>query len=131
MLGHYYEKHRCFELEKDNGAKITWVLSTIKELEHIDMKKLQSSYKEVKVKPVESSPQKLKEKELRKDKTLIVADGRNVAIKHGRNEFFSVKGLEIVVKFWTDKNFPILIIRPEYCFDEEEINRRRLQNVIC
>lgn len=131
MLGHYYEKNRCFELEKDNGAKITWVLSTIKELEHIDMKKLQSSYKEVKVKPVESSPQKLKEKELRKDKTLIVADGRNVAIKHGRNEFFSVKGLEIVVKFWTDKNFPILIILPEYCFDEEEINRRRLQNVMC
>ena len=93
------------------------------------MKKLQPSYKEVRVRLIESSPQKLREKELRKDKTLIVADGRNVAIKHGRNEFFSVRGLEIVVKYWSDRGYPILIILPDYCFDDEEINRRRMQNV--
>lgn len=129
MLSHHYEKHRCFELERDNHAKITWVLSTIQQLEHIDMKKLQPRYSEVRVKPIESSPQKLKEKQLRKDKTMIVADGRNVAIKHGRDEFFSVKGLELVIKYWTSRDYPVLIILPDYCFDEEEVNRRRSQNV--
>lgn len=128
MLSHHYEKHRCFELEKDNHVKITWILTTIQQLEHIDMKKLQPSYKEVRVKPVES-PQKLKQKEPRKDKTLIVADGRNVAIKHGRDEYFSVRGLEIIVKYWQERGYPILIVLPDYCFDAEEIDRRRQQNV--
>lgn len=49
---------------------------------------------------------------MRKDRTLIVADGRNVAIKHGKDEYFSAKGLEIMVSYWQKKGFPVLIMLP-------------------
>jgi hypothetical protein len=93
-------------------------LHAIQQLEHIDLKKLQPSYKEVKVKSIEQGLMHLNQREIRKDKTLIVADGRNVAIKHGKNEYFSTKGLEIMVKYWSGKGYSVVIILPDYCFDE-------------
>lgn len=94
--------------------------------------KLEDGMREgMKVKEVaEKDKDRVKRMMLRKDRTLIVADGRNIAVGHGKNQYFSAKGLEIVVKYWTDKGYPVLIILPDYCFDEKEIARKRTLGVI-
>jgi hypothetical protein len=34
------------------------------------------------------------------EKPLIIVDASNVAMRHGKNSFFSVKGIQIVVEYW-------------------------------
>jgi Ni,Fe-hydrogenase maturation factor len=34
------------------------------------------------------------------EKPLIIVDAQNVAMRHGKNSFFSVKGIQAVVEYW-------------------------------
>lgn len=72
------------ELERDNTMKVAWVVETIEKFEHIEHKLKDGKKADVKVR-VKEEKEKEKRLVVRKDRTLIVADGRNVAIRHGKN----------------------------------------------
>lgn len=64
----------------------------------------------------------------RKRKPLIILDAQNVAMKHGRDKLFSVKGIQIAVNYWVKNGHKVVCFLPEYLFDYEQVNKRRLEN---
>ncbi|KRX00081.1 hypothetical protein PPERSA_07278 [Pseudocohnilembus persalinus] len=53
-------------------------------------------------------------------KTLIIVDGMNVAIRHGKDKRFSSQGLKAVVDFFLPKKHNVLILLPDFCFNKEQ-----------
>lgn len=53
------------------------------------------------------------------EKPLIVLDAQNVAMKHGRDKLFSVKGIHIAVNYWHKNGHKVICFLPEYLFDYE------------
>lgn len=60
-----------------------------------------------------------------KDKTLIILDGQNVAIRHGDTQF-SAEGLQIALDYWIKRGHPVHAMLPDYCFNKEEVARRKV-----
>lgn len=61
-----------------------------------------------------SSPQRNKSHNKGKKTTpLIVIDGPNVAMKHGKKKNFSVAGLTIALRYYTSRGFDALAFVPE------------------
>ena len=38
---------------------------------------------------------------------------------------FKTQGILCSVKFWHDKGHPVMVILPDYCFNEMEVEKRR------
>ena len=55
---------------------------------------------------------------------LIVMDAENIAMNHGRNLFFSVKGIEIVRDFYEKQGHIVVGFVPEYCLDNRNWSSR-------
>ena len=47
-----------------------------------------------------------------------------MAIRHGYN-YFSCKGLKIVVDYWKEKGHEVVVLLPDYFFKEEEVERKK------
>jgi hypothetical protein len=62
-----------------------------------------------------------------KKKPLIVIDAQNVAMKHGRDKLFSVKGIQIAVNYWVKNGHKVVCFLPEYLFDYEQVNKRKAE----
>ena len=58
-------------------------------------------------------------------KTMIVIDGMNAAIRHGHNKRFSSKGLRIAIDFWISKKHIVLVLLPDFCFNKEDAIKRQ------
>lgn len=54
-------------------------------------------------------------------KPLIVIDAQNIAMKHGKDKLFSVKGIQIAVNYWNKNGHRVVGFLPEYLFDYEEV----------
>ena len=51
------------------------------------------------------------------EKPWIVVDASNVAMRHGKNQLFSVKGLQIVLEYWAKNGHQVICFLPDYLFD--------------
>lgn len=60
---------------------------------------------------------------------MIVVDGQNVAIRHGKDHF-SAQGLQITADYWQQKGHKVIILLPDYFFKTEEVEKKQasLQN---
>ena len=63
-----------------------------------------------------------------KAKTLIVIDGQNVALRHSETQF-SAKALQLVIQYWLRKGHPVHVLLPDYCFDKEEVAKRKRDSI--
>ena len=54
-------------------------------------------------------------------KPLIVLDAQNVAMMHGRNKIFSVKGIHLAINYWQKNGHKVICFLPEYLFDYEQV----------
>ena len=54
-------------------------------------------------------------------KPLVVIDAQNIAMKHGRDKQFSVKGIQIAVNYWSKNGHRVVGFLPEYLFDYQEV----------
>jgi hypothetical protein len=54
-------------------------------------------------------------------KPLVVIDAQNIAMKHGRDKLFSVKGIQIAVNYWSKNGHRVVGFLPEYLFDYQEV----------
>lgn len=59
------------------------------------------------------------------EKPLIVLDAQNVAMKHGRDKLFSVKGIHIAVNYWHKNGHKVICFLPEYLFDYEQVETNK------
>lgn len=59
-----------------------------------------------------------------KEKTLIVLDGQNVAIRHGDTRFSSA-GLKLAIDYWVEKGHQVHVMLPDYYFKKEEVAMKR------
>ena len=55
---------------------------------------------------------------------LIIMDAENIAMKHGRHCFFSVRGIEIVRDYFERRGHKVIGFIPEYCLDERNWKER-------
>jgi hypothetical protein len=46
-----------------------------------------------------------------------VLDAQNIAMRHGKDKFFSTKGIEIAVNFWKNNGHKVVSFLPDYLFD--------------
>jgi len=62
-------------------------------------------------------------------KPLIVLDAQNVAMKHGKDKLFSVKGIQLAVNYWHKNGHKVIGFLPEYLFDHDQVasNKRMKQ----
>ena len=51
------------------------------------------------------------------EKPLIVLDVQNVAMRHGKDTFFSTKGIQIAIQWWEKNGHKVIGFLPEYLFD--------------
>ena len=54
-------------------------------------------------------------------KPLIVLDAQNIAMRHGKDKFFSTKGIEIAVNFWSKNGHKVVSFLPDYLFDYDQV----------
>jgi hypothetical protein len=52
-------------------------------------------------------------------KPVIVIDGQNIAMRHGKGNFFSTRGLVITINYWRKNGHSVICFLPEYLFDYE------------
>ena len=60
-----------------------------------------------------------------RDKNMIILDGQNVAIRYGDTQF-SAEGLQIALDYWIKKGHQAHVMLPDYCFNKEEVARRKV-----
>jgi hypothetical protein len=64
------------------------------------------------------------------EKPLIIIDASNVAMRHGKNSFFSVKGLQIVVEYWQKNGHQVVCFLPDYLFSYDQVAlKKKLNNL--
>jgi hypothetical protein len=56
-----------------------------------------------------------------KSKPLIVIDAQNVAMRHGKDKNFSVKGLHLCINYWIKNGHKVVCFVPEYLLDFEQV----------
>lgn len=59
------------------------------------------------------------------EKPLIVIDASNVAMRHGKNSFFSVKGIQVVVEYWQKNGHKVVCFLPDYLFSHDQVNLKK------
>ena len=63
---------------------------------------------------------------IKKQKSLILLDASNIAMRHGGNKVFSTKGIEIAMQYFTMNGHRVLSFLPEYLFrNKEESNNMK------
>lgn len=61
---------------------------------------------------------------------MIVIDAQNIAMKHGKDKVFSVKGIQIAVNYWNKNGHRVVGFLPEYLFDYEEVaNQKKMKDM--
>lgn len=62
-------------------------------------------------------------------KPLIVIDGMNVAIRYGQETIsearFITQGLKLALEYWMKRGHSVIIILPDYCFKESEVQKKK------
>ncbi|CAD8104596.1 unnamed protein product [Paramecium sonneborni] len=65
-------------------------------------------------------------------KKLIIIDGMNVAMRYGQEQAqvakFCSQGLKCALEFWVKKGHEVMIILPDFCFNESDINKKKESN---
>lgn len=57
-------------------------------------------------------------------------DAQNVAMRHGKNSFFSVKGIQIVVEYWQKNGHQVVCFLPDYLFSYDQVAlKKKLSNL--
>ena len=54
-------------------------------------------------------------------KPLIVMDAQNVAMRHGKDKFFSVKGIQIALTYWRKNGHEVVCFVPDYLLDFAQV----------
>jgi Zc3h12a-like Ribonuclease NYN domain len=62
------------------------------------------------------------------EKPLVIVDASNVAMRHGKNSFFSVKGIQLACEYWQKNGHQILCFLPDYLFSYEQVNLKKKLN---
>lgn len=57
-------------------------------------------------------------------RTLVVIDGMNAAIRHGLDKRFSSRGLRIAIEFWIKRKHNVIVLLPDFCFNKEDAIKR-------
>ena len=63
----------------------------------------------------------------KKQKPLIVLDAQNVAMRHGKDQVFSCKGIQIAIQFWKKNGHEVICFLPEYLFNYKEVSQKKKQ----
>lgn len=53
------------------------------------------------------------------DKPLIILDAQNIAMKHGKDKVFSVKGIYLAINYWKKNGHQVVCFVPDYLVDYE------------
>ena len=64
-----------------------------------------------------------------KEKSLIIIDGQNVAIRYGGTQF-SALGIKLVIDYWQQRGHIVQVMLPDYCFNKEEVMLKKKLAVI-
>ena len=56
---------------------------------------------------------------------MIVLDAQNVAMRHGKNSYFSVEGMHIALEFWQKNGHQVVCFLPDYLFDYQQVNKNK------
>ena len=67
---------------------------------------------------IETGPEK--KSDLKLKKSTIIIDVQNIAMRHGNGKF-SVRGIEIVVEYWSARGHKVVGFMPEYLLDEKRV----------
>lgn len=59
------------------------------------------------------------------EKPLVIVDASNVAMRHGKNSYFSVKGIQIVVEFFQKNGHQVFCFLPDYLFSYDQVNIKK------
>ncbi len=53
-----------------------------------------------------------------------------MAMRHGKNSFFSVKGIQIVVEYWQKNGHEVVCFLPDYLFSYDQVAlKKKLSNL--
>lgn len=56
---------------------------------------------------------------------MIVLDAQNVAMRHGQNEIFQVRGIQLAIQYWIKNGHKVICFLPEYLFNYDEVNKNK------
>jgi hypothetical protein len=59
------------------------------------------------------------------EKPLIIIDASNIAMRHGKNSFFSVKGIQVVAEYWQKNGHKVICFLPDYLFSYDQVNLKK------
>lgn len=59
------------------------------------------------------------------EKPLIIVDASNIAMRHGKNSIFSVKGIQIAVEYWQKNGHQVFCFLPDYLFSYDQVNLKK------
>ena len=54
-----------------------------------------------------------------------MVDASNAAMRHGKNQVFSVKGLQIVLEYWKKNGHEVVCFLPDYMLNFEEVSKKK------
>ena len=55
---------------------------------------------------------------------MIVLDAQNVAMRHGKDKVFSVKGIQIAINYWRKNGHEVVCFVPDYLLDFEQVGAK-------
>ena len=58
-------------------------------------------------------------------KPLIVLDGQNIAMRHGRDRVFSTRGLQLAINYWQKNGHKVVCFLPDYLFDYSQVAAKK------
>lgn len=61
---------------------------------------------------------------------MIILDASNIAMRHGHNSFFSVKGIQLVAHYWKMNGHQLVCFLPDYLFSYDQVAlKKKLNNM--
>jgi ribonuclease ZC3H12 len=66
----------------------------------------------------------LSEPKEKREKTPIILDGMNVAIRYGDDHFVAM-GIKVAADYWMTKGHTVQVMLPDYCFNREDVMLRK------
>ena len=63
----------------------------------------------------------------KQSRPLIILDVQNIAMKHGRNQLFSTKGITVAVDYWRTNEHKVIGFLPDYLLDYEKVNQMKAE----
>ena len=49
-------------------------------------------------------------------------------MRHGKNSFFSVKGIQVAVEYWQKNGHQVICFLPDYLFSYDQVNLKKKLN---